>query len=122
MPPSRDAAFPVEAARDLLGIVRALYTAWKAARRPVDELAELESIGRELAGALTLARRSPVPSLGHSAAWAKADAAAQRLGEIIGADVPLRPALLAASARVRSGAGPPRTPSEARKLKNRSRQ
>jgi hypothetical protein len=122
MPPSRDSAFPLEAARDLLGIVRALYGAWKAARRPVDELAELETIGRDLAGALELARRSPVPSLGHSAAWAKADAATQRLGEIIGADVPLRPALLAASARVSSGAGSARTPSEARKLKNRSRQ
>jgi hypothetical protein len=122
MPPSRDVAFPVEAARDLLGIVRALYTSWKASRRPVDELAELESIGRELASALDLARRSPVPSLGHSAAWAKADAATQRLAEIIGADVPLRPALMAASARVQSGAGSPRTPSELRKLKNRSRQ
>jgi hypothetical protein len=122
MPPSRDAAFPVEAARDLLGIVRALYTAWRAARRPPDELAELESIGRELSAALELARRSPVPSLGHSAAWARADSAAQRLGEIIGAEVPLRPLLLAASARVRGAPSPPRTPSELRKQKNRSRQ
>jgi hypothetical protein len=122
MPPSRDLAFPLEAARDLLGIVRALYTAWRTARRPPDELAELESIGRELAAAIELARRSPVPSLGHSAAWTRADAAAQRLGDIIGAEVPLRPLLLAASARVRGGASPPRTPSELRKLKNRSRQ
>lgn len=66
---TRDTPFPFETVRDLLGIVRALYVLWREQGRPT---AELEHIGKELRSAIALARRSPVPSTGHGAAWNRA--------------------------------------------------
>ncbi len=93
---TRDTPFPIETVRDLLGIVRALYVAWKEQGRPT---AELEHIGKELRAAINLARRSPVPSVGHAAAWSRAERATERLGQLVGVTTTLQPVVHAMERR-----------------------
>ena len=92
---------PLEAVRDLLGVVRALYRAWRDQGRPANELAHLETIGKDLRAALDLARRAPPPSLGHAAAWARAERATKALGQIVGDAECLAPAVRAVVAKLR---------------------
>ena len=70
MPP-RDAQLPLEALRDLVGIVRALFAAWTKARVGPLELEELLHIGRELRAALNLASKTQPGTVGHRAAWSR---------------------------------------------------
>lgn len=103
MPSHRDQLLPLETVRDLLGIVRALYRAERG-HTPVGakRLRELEAIGRELRTALEMARKTPDPdTLGHRAAWNRAERATQRLIELVDDFVPARPAILASAAKVR---------------------
>ncbi|MGC4087048.1 MAG: hypothetical protein QM756_03930 [Polyangiaceae bacterium] len=85
--------------RDLLGICRALYAAWKKERVGPMELDELEGIGKELSAALRLARETPPGTLGHRAAWSRAESATQRLMHLIGKLEPLHLTVEAAAAR-----------------------
>ncbi len=108
----RDTPFDIETARDLLGIVRALYVTWREQNRPT---AELEHIGKELRAAINLARRSPAPSVGNSAAWARAEAATQHLGAIVGVGTTLQPIVGAMERRLLSAPMVPLSKSEHRK-------
>lgn len=95
----RDALLPTEALRDLLGIVRALFSAWTRAKVGPIELEELAHIGRELGKALELARKTEPGTLGHRAAWSRAEEATRLLGHLVGKLEPLHPVLDAAVQR-----------------------
>lgn len=82
----RQEQLPVEVLRDLLGIARALYAAWVEQRVSAARLAELRDVGRELRQALRLAAKTEPGTLGHCAAWDRADRATERLGRLIGRD------------------------------------
>ncbi len=100
MPPRRDGQVPLEALRDLIGVVRSLYAAWKAGGANSLDLEELANIGKDLSEALRLAKRAPANTLGHRAAWSRAEAATERFGHLVTALEPIRPALVAATRRV----------------------
>ena len=123
MPPERDDPIPLEALRDLLGIVRALYAAWAREKASPIALEELHQVGRELAQALALAQRSPPGTLGHAAAWNRSERATEALGKLVQGSMPLKPALDTAVDRVFAARpehpGLPERPSrdEARRLR-----
>jgi hypothetical protein len=93
---------PLEAVRDLLGICRALYASWRV-HRPATEnaLGELRAIGQDLRAALELASRSKPDTVGHRAAWNKAERAMRKLGELVNEHDRLRPPIEAVMKRVR---------------------
>lgn len=121
MPPNRDGQLPLEALRDLIGICRGVYLAWKAQGMGPIELDELASIGRELRAALALAKKTEVNTVGHRAAWSRAEAATQRLGHLIGALEPLKPTIAAATRRLNGHSGSASGEREAKKLHSRMR-
>jgi hypothetical protein len=98
--PKFDEPIPLSALRDLLGIVRGLYAAWKASGVGPIELDALLSVGKELAEVLELASNTRPNTLGHRAAWSRAEAATRQLGELVGAHESLRATVTAASQRV----------------------
>ncbi|HET9959682.1 MAG TPA: hypothetical protein VFQ61_34555 [Polyangiaceae bacterium] len=100
MSPKLDGPLPIEALRDLLGICRALYAAWKESGVGPVELDELGEIGRELRAALKLARTTQPNTIGHRAAWSRAEQATARLGHLVSTLEPLRPTVLAATRRL----------------------
>jgi hypothetical protein len=96
----RHETFPFEAVRDLIGILRALYAAERGARaRPV-RVAEIARIGRELRIAVDLALAHGAGTLGHAAAWGRAERATAALGDLVDCTTPLSPTLAAAARRV----------------------
>lgn len=112
---SRRDRLPLEAVRDLLGIARALFAAWKrdvGTSKP--DLDELEAIGRKLREALALAHRTEPDTVGHRAAWDKAEEACSRLCRLISLNTPIAPTIEAAAVRIRRSA-PVVSKSEARK-------
>lgn len=73
MLPRRDQPFPIEAARDLLGVVRAFYRS-----TPRDEVVKrqrLQAAGEHLETAIELAASSRDGGVGHRAAWENAERA-----------------------------------------------
>lgn len=120
MPPNQTSRLPLSALRDLIGICRALYAGWRTNGAGPVELDELSDIGRELSAALELARRTEPDTIGHRAAWSRAEAATQRLGHLVGALEALRPTIDAATARV-CGSSPPRLLDEREAKKRHAR-
>lgn len=100
MLPRRDEPFPLAACRDLLGVVRALYRATPADERVRRQ--RLERIGRSLSMALALAS-SPAGSVGHRAAWQRAEDAVRDLGDLIQLFEQARPVVEAAGLAVVGG-------------------
>jgi hypothetical protein len=93
---------PVEAIRDLLGICRALYAVWREHRPATEnELGELRGIGQDLRAALELAKKSKPDTVGHRAAWGKAERAMRRLGELVNEHDRLQPSITALVRKVR---------------------
>ncbi|WP_437905603.1 hypothetical protein WME95_46225 [Sorangium sp. So ce327] len=99
--------FPLEAARDLLGIVRALYAEARARGASVADLHAIAAVGDDLRQAIALAEAHPPGTLGFSSAWARAERAAGRVGELAGAVAPAAPIVRAAVARVGGGSVTP---------------
>ena len=104
--PDIQGPLPLSALRDLLGLVRVLYADWKKNRVGPVELEELRAIGDSLRIAYDLAAKNQANTMGHRAAWSRAEAATAQLGRLIGGQVPLASAVSTASARV-VGAPPP---------------
>lgn len=101
MPRPRQAEpFPFEAVRDLLGILRALYAAAQAEGGSAARLAAIRRIGAELRAATDLALEHEPGTLGHGAAWRRAERATRMLAEIVDCTTPLEPTLEAAARRV----------------------
>jgi hypothetical protein len=93
---------PLEVVRDLLGIVRAWFRAAKADHgfgKP--RLDELEAIGKKLREALALARKTAPDTVGHRAAWAKAEEATARLMKLVTIETRAAPIVEAAVIRFR---------------------
>jgi hypothetical protein len=121
----RDGQLPLEALRDLVGIARALYAAWKKERVGPIELEELAAAGRDLSAALDLARKTEPGSLGHRAAWSRAEDASTRLGHLVGKLEPLHRTLEAATDRAlanKAGGGRALTLAERAAKKHHNRQ
>lgn len=100
----RNDPFPFQAVRDLLGILRAMYAATRADGRSPQRLEAIRRLGHELRAATELALEHQAGSLGHAAAWQRAERAAQRLGDLVDCTTPLEPTVEAAARRLR----PPR--------------
>ena len=96
----RDNPFPFEAVRDLLGVVRATY-AWARGARRTRDMSRLERAGRMLREALALAVQHQPGTLGHGAAWNKAENAIEELGQVVDSLMPARPIIEAAGRRVK---------------------
>jgi hypothetical protein len=95
-----DKPFPLALVRDLLGIVRAIYRAERAALPPDHRTLEaLEQIGQELRMALDLGKNEP-GSMGYRAAWSWAEQATAKLGALV-TDMHVAPAVKATSAKLR---------------------
>lgn len=114
----RQAPFPFEAVRDLLGILRAMYAAAKDQGAGRRRLLAIQAIGRELRAAVDLALEHEPGTLGHAAAWQRAERATSALGDLVDCTTPLEPTLAAAAERVRGVAG---TAAARRKAARRSR-
>jgi hypothetical protein len=97
---TRRTPFPFEAVRDLLGILRAMYSAEQARGQSSRRLQSIRKLGRELRGAVDLALEHGPGTLGHAAAWARAERATAALGDLVDSTTPLAPTLDAARARV----------------------
>ncbi len=83
VPERAETQLPIESVRDLLGIVRVLYSNWKAGGAGPIEMEELRAIGEDLRDALKLASSSKPCSRPMRAAWAKAERATLRLGDVL---------------------------------------
>lgn len=93
---------PVTTVRDLLGIARALYAAWRAAGAPAERLEALRVVGEDLRVALELALQVPDPdTMGHRAAVERAERATLQLGELVAGEQGVALLVAAAGARVR---------------------
>jgi hypothetical protein len=99
----------------LLGIARALYAAQKREFASQVSLDELAAIGKALANALRLAKKSSPDTLGHRAAWVQAEDACSRLVRLIAREPPVAAVVEAAVIRVRRIGPRPRSEREARR-------
>lgn len=95
----RDNPFPFEAVRDLLGVVRALWVWARSAGRQRDQ-DRLSRVGNMLREASVLAVEHQPGTLGHAAAWEKAESAVEELGLVVDVLIPARPVVEAAGKRV----------------------
>lgn len=108
----RDEPFPLEAVRDLLGVVRAMYAAAKQRGASRAELARIARAGRELSEAIDLAVATRPGTVGHRAAFQRAEEATKRVGDLVDALTPAEPLVGAARGRVvgaRAAAKKPRS-------------
>jgi len=106
MPLRYSEQMPVEALRDLIGIVRVLFAVLSAERGDPLALQELVEIGQLLRGALDDACHTPAGSLGHRVGWDRAQEAVRRLSLVVVDSLPLRPLALKAGERVIEGGKP----------------
>lgn len=81
-PPRRSDPIPVDALRDLLGLVRSMWRAAKADGAPPHELARFARVGAELVSALRLARAS-TNAEAHAMAWEKAERATNAVADLV---------------------------------------
>ncbi len=99
----RNDPLPFEAVRDLLGIVRAMYAAAKAAGAGRVRLEAIARVGSDLKVAIDLAAEAKPGIVGHRAAWARAEDATARLADLVDMLTSAEPMIVAARERV-SGA------------------
>ena len=92
--------FPLEAVRDLLGLVRAVYAARAAEGAGAVTLAKIAVIGVDLAQALELGEAHAPGTLGHAAAWKRAERAATAAADLVALTDGAEPIVLAAMGRV----------------------
>lgn len=92
-------AFPIEAARDVLGLLRAMYVVARDDGATA-RAGRIQKIATEVRKAIELAERYEPGTLGHSAAFSRADAVMRQLAEVVDCTTALEPVVLAASRRV----------------------
>ena len=100
----RDDPFPFEAVRDLLGVVRAMYAAAKAAGAGRVDLARITRVGTDLSRSLDLAADARPGTIAFAAAWKKAEDATRRVADLVDALTPAEPLVIAARERVSAAA------------------
>ncbi len=96
----RQEPFPFQAARDLLGILRAMYGAARNEGSDRRRLLAIRRVGEELRAAIDLALEHDPGTLGHAAAWTRAERATRELGDLCDVTTPLAPTLGAAASRL----------------------
>jgi hypothetical protein len=99
MSPRHPDAVPVDALRDLIGLVRAIRAAKSTAAPAV--LARIDSVGAELVAAYELAVSSTPGTLGMRAAWVRAEEATRAAGDLVSMTDGAEEIVTAARARVR---------------------
>jgi hypothetical protein len=99
-------SFPFEAARDLLGILRALYAADKARGKGPRRLRQISDLALDLRRAMDLATEHGPGTTAHHDAIRDAERATRRLADLVDVTTPLEPTLLAAGERLRRGGVP----------------
>jgi hypothetical protein len=103
MVPRRDDAFPIDAARDLLGVVRSLYAEAVTRGAGAVDLQRIARVGRALDDAIGLAASHPPGTVGHCAAWRKGEQAARDACGLVDCLMGAEAVVTAARARVRRG-------------------
>ena len=98
MSPRHD-PFPLAAVSSLIGILRELYRTERAAGATPERLADIAAVGQQLRDADDLGRRCDTGTLGHTAAWRKAEAATAAFCALV--DDPARAKAAADIRRVR---------------------
>ena len=96
--------FPREAARDLLGITRALFRAERA--KPIADpsrLARLEDIGKRYRRALDMAGKYGPDTMGGRAAFSWAEQATALLGQYVADCEPIAVAVAATAVKLKRG-------------------
>lgn len=106
----RDEPLPYEVVRDLIAFVRAMYRAAKARGASRHELDKLARIGKDLTEAIDLGVSTRPGTLGHKAAWAKAEEATRTLGDFIDAMTPAEPLYESMRAQMIGSARPSKLP------------
>jgi hypothetical protein len=94
----RDQPFPLQAVRDLIGLVRAMAAACEPDERVRRQ--RLARVEHELEEAMGLAAETGPDTVGHRAAWTRAERAIAELGELDDVLLRLKPVLDAARERV----------------------
>jgi len=94
----------IETLRDVLGIARALYLEWSPYAGPI-ELDELKAVGGALRDSYQRLLKARPGTAAHTAAWAKADQATERLGVLLGEHTSTRALVRAVGSRL--GVKPP---------------
>lgn len=95
---------PLEAMRDLLGVVRAMYAATKERGASRHELAKITRVGKQLSSAIAQAMASRPGEAGYHEAWRHAERVTRDVMDLIDALTPAEPILRAAKTRVTGGA------------------
>ncbi len=103
MVPRRDGQLPLDATRDMLGLCRSLYAAEQARGAGKLELQRVAKAGRLLADAIDLAAAHPPGTVGHFAAWKKAEDGTRLAGECVTWTTLAESVVVAACGRVRRG-------------------
>ena len=98
-----------------------MFAAWKRdAGTSKPDLDELAAVGKQLRDALALARRTEPDTIGHRAAWDKAEDACSRLCRLISVSTPIAPTIEAAAVRIRR-IGPKPSQRDERRTAEKSR-
>jgi hypothetical protein len=103
VPPRRNEPMPLEAMRDLLGVVRGIYAATKERGASRQELAKISSVGKQLSDAIAQAALTLPNAADSSEAWQRAEHVTRQVMDLIDALTPVEPVLLAAKSRVTGG-------------------
>jgi hypothetical protein len=113
--------FPTEAARDLIGVLRAMYAAEKERPFPgAMRLRRIERLGQELQRALALSEQHDAGTAPYDRALSLAEGVVLRIGDLVDVTHPIEPVLLAAGRRV-LGQGRIPTLAEQRRASGRKR-
>jgi hypothetical protein len=97
----RDAPFPVEAVRDLLGLCRAIYRSERDAGAPQPRLDQIQRAGRMLNEAIDLYATAKPNTVGMRAAWARAEDGTRATCELVDLLTPAQPIVEASMRAVR---------------------
>lgn len=96
-----ESPFPVEVARDLLALARALYKAFVEMGPAYDERRwRLRGVGSQLQLAIDRAAQGGPGTFPNRCAWLIAEKAARDLGEIVGGEMPAQALVKAAGERL----------------------
>jgi hypothetical protein len=118
--PNVQGPIPLRALRDLLGLVRVMYADAVQSHASPILLEELRGIGESLRIALDMAAKTQPNTVGHRAAWNRAEQATKELGALVGKHSSLESTVRTAGERV-VGAPPPVRFDGSGKIRERSK-
>ncbi len=84
MLPRRDDPIPLDALRDMIGLVRSMWRAKQREKAPPMELERIARVGRDLREAYNMALSSTRGTMGYWAAWEKCERACSAAVQLVG--------------------------------------